>query len=124
MAEGPSPQPHHITANSSRHLMHPSQTALCPTHLNEVSAVVVPAQLPSYGPVDLPPVSCEVTCDIHLGRMPHNWGREGAHNHTTSQLVRTHARRQKTSWRSHLVLLVTRSMPLLPVAGLTPTVLR
>lgn len=71
---------------------------MCPTHLNEVSAVVVPAQLPSYGPVDLPPVSCEVTRDIHLGRVPHNWGREGAHNHTTSQLVRTHARRQKTSW--------------------------
>ena len=95
---------------------HPPRTA----HLNEISAVVVIAQLPPYGPIDLPPVPCQVTCDKHLGRVPHNW--EGVQ----SQLVRTHTH-TCTVFKdhcSHFVLFVIRSMPLLPAELLTPTVLR
>lgn len=71
IAKGPSPQPPHIISCTL------PQTAWGTTHLNEVPAVVVPAQLPSYGPVDLPPVSCQATRDKHLGRVPHNWGEGG-----------------------------------------------
>ena len=44
------------------------------SRLNEVPAVVVVAQLPSYGPIDLPPVSCQMTRDKHLGRVSYIFG--------------------------------------------------